>query len=898
MAENKLSPSEKEDEKVDHLINKETPKSRKHKNRRGPKFDNRKRRIVEDDKDLNIKTVEGDRDMSLNYKYSVQDRLSFVALALASDLKPLHAAVKAYEKELRKSSPLLADEFLTFAQGFYIEPAEEGISGFPDDGLADIQTRRTVHKKLLQDLKKYLAKASPENIVKAVSSNWPNGDENDYGTRAAIIGALRSTIDSIALPESLKVPFLRKNVKEFVNDEAFIRRIIEGSKGKSSAGSIDDSLIPRFAQLAAAYQMVSSNPGTVNPSAMSSGIDSLSETIISQYEELSELNLIMEGWHDAVSSISHEPQAEAELGKSSKDYDEIISSIDSFFKSEKRLIDLDVYIDEMAGYANENYGGVPPSLSALFSSAEFPDPEVSYDHDVNPDGKPVSFGEDEVNEEVNPESKPVSLEDEPVEVEAHMELEGEDLERVVQYYVDMLSEALESQDTKGINKFLKELYNETQANLEEDIIKIAARCVATSNERFLDRNMSAKTASFHGLLDQKGNPVSPTNTGFKSYDKRFFGKDHYDSILKVAKDFMKDNWTLHGWDGGSPDAPIRAALDLAIHTADDSLYQSKIDVETYNLLLNKLASWGYDTFSDTLLPYKKNEGNSRSASMRPEHQAILKIANDIRETNPLHSMAIMKNLRALASEDPMSAPPEMVSSDPTEITFQSMGDSDFAKLRTDIEKSLEQKFDSADIDAFLEGFDELFEGLQQQVATCVPAGVRALVVPAMSLSALARVSAVGPVEIRKMKNAGKSFIANVRSQTTPQGLLLAVSRLARSYQQYVGSRMVATVPLSDLVRFAHANPSARPSLLPLLAARREAHLAREKKSKKKVSLKKKDEKADKGVKDKSDKAPSGKMAPPFKKGEKGPKKGKDSKSKGKGNPFAKKATCDASDLNW
>lgn len=883
VAENKRSPSEKEDEKVDHLINKKTPRSRKYKSRRGPKFDNRKRRITEDDKDLNIKTVEGDRDLSLNYKYSTEDILSFIAVRVAADLKPLMAAIKAYAKDLDSISRSIGDAFRSHAQSFYIEPAEDGSSGFKDDGLSDIQTRHTRFKQLRKDLSKYLAKADVAGIVQAVGSNWPNGDESDYGSRAAIIGALKKAIDSIPIPESLKIPFLRKNVKEFVNDKEFIQKILNSSRTKSSS-KIDEKLIPRFAQLAAAYQMVSSNPNTVNASAMSNGIESLSENIMSQYEELNHLNAIMEDWHEVISSLRHEPQATAELGKSSKDYDDIISSIDTFFKGEKRLIDIGAYIDEMGEYAKKNYGGVPPDLSSLFPGAEYREPEVSFDDDVNPEGKSIDLSEIE-------------------EIEARMELEGEDLERVVQHYVDLLREAIQNQDTKEINKFLKELYRETQANLEEDIARIASQCVATSNEESVGRIMTSKTAAFHGLLDQKGNPVCPPNTGFKSYDKRFFGKDHYDSIIAVAKDYLKEGWLTSGWDQGASDAPLRAALDLAIHTADNCLYQSKIDVETYNLLLNKLGSWGYDTFSDTLLPFKKNEGTNRRASMRPEHQVILKIANDIRESHPEHSVAILKNLRALATEEGSPSIPEAVSSHempdvsevannpPEEFTFRSMGDEDFAQLRSEIESQLEKKFDGADIDAFLEGFDDLFENLQEKVAAFVPKNLLTLCTPSVSLASMIRVSSVTSDEHHRMAEVGRKYLAHISAQKNPADLLYSMSCLARSYQKFIGSRMAATIPLGELVRFAHSNPSVRPSLLPLLAQQRDAYLARTKKSKKKVSQKKDEKKPAKGEK-----------APPFQKKDEKPAKGdkekKSKDSKGKGNPFVKKVSFDASDLNW
>lgn len=862
---------------MDRLVNKKTPKSRKYKSKKGPKYDNRKRRIVEDDKDLNINTVEGDRDLSLNYKYSSDDILSFISVKIASDIKPLERAVEAYVNDLRKSSPTIADEFLKYANKKYLKPAMDGSSQYPDDGVSEIKDHRRIHLKLKNDLQKRLLKSSPEVIVSTIGSIWPSGDRNDFGTRAAIIGALDKAIGSVRLPEALKVPFLRNNVKEFVNDKKFIRRIIESSKNFVGS-AIKEDLVPRFAQLAAAYQMVVSNPDTIDIGKMQQGIGPLSDSISEQFQELTNFNALMQTWHEALASIKHEPQKVAELGKSSSDYDQIISSIGSFFKKGNKLIDISPYLDEMKNYAKDEYGLSPDE--ALI-------PDADYEHDVNPEGKSITL-EDDNTGDINPDKKPVSFDDEesdgPEEVSANPILEGKELERVVQHYVDLLEKALEGKNTNDINKYLKELHKEIAGNLDEDVAKVASRRRATSNRRNLDGRMNPKTAAYHGVVDQKGNPLDPPNTGFKSYDKRYFDKRHYDRIIKAAQDFLKSDWLSTGWDKGAPDAPIRAALDLSIHLADNGLYQSKVDVETYNYLLNKLAKWNWDTFSDTLLPFKN--GNGRSASMKPEHQVMLKIANDIRLEHPEKTLSILKSIKSLASEEPqMSDTPETpentaagdLGKNPFVMEFKSMDDEDFKKLHGEVKQVLDQRFDEKDVQDFLDGFDDLFEKLQTKVASCGGGSlINALACP-VPFSRLASVVTLTASDLADLKKIGEKHASKIASASGPMELVIHTASLLRDIQKRVSLNIQAGVPMGDLVKLANDNPSLRASLLPLVVKHRDIIAAKVKKSKKKPVVKK-DEKKDpkKDEKAKAEKLP------------------KTSKGKGK----SKKATVASTDLDW
>lgn len=128
-----------------------------------------------------------------------------------------------------------------------------------------------------------------------------------------------------------------------------------------------------------------------------------------------------------------------------------------------------------------------------------------------------------------------------------------------------------------------------------------------SNEKLKTR--MNKLSAYHGVL-QQGHPTGPTNTVYKSIDSRYIGPDHLKSIIASAKAFLDTGWFKSGWDHGAVDARHRAALDLAIATADQAIYQSKIDSPTYERLLNELSGQNVELFDSTYIP----ESGARVAS--------------------------------------------------------------------------------------------------------------------------------------------------------------------------------------------------------------------------------------------------------------------------------------------
>lgn len=224
---------------------------------------------------------------------------------------------------------------------------------------------------------------------------------------------------------------------------------------------------------------------------------------------------------------------------------------------------------------------------------------------------------------------------------------------------------------------------------------------ATSNERF-DLAMSSRFAQYHGVDDRSGNPQDPINTGYKSYDKRYFNEDHWKSIVSSAKELLDSDWFKYGWDGGSKDAPLRAALDTAIYASSDSLFQSKIDVETYNMLLNRLANWGHDTFSETLIPEKS--GTRRSAAMNSFNQLVM-IAERLKSKSPRVAFAILKNARHLASTRRRAE---------EEFTFESLAEpSRFEAWKGDIQDEMKKLFSKNEVEDFMEGFEDIISKIEK-----------------------------------------------------------------------------------------------------------------------------------------------------------------------------------------
>lgn len=223
---------------------------------------------------------------------------------------------------------------------------------------------------------------------------------------------------------------------------------------------------------------------------------------------------------------------------------------------------------------------------------------------------------------------------------------------------EVVERLVEDRDNDGIADLLRR-NDYDMSNLGE--LDRALGLSATSYRS--SRPMSPRTGAYHGVRDVRGNPTDSPNT-VSLPDRRYFTDKDYDVIVKFAGKLLDEDWLKYGWEGGAEDAPLRAALDLAIQTANGNAYQSKIDPETYDLLLNRLAKWGYDTFSDTVLPMSRRAGQSPktyagSNTMKntDSYKQIVRVASELRDTHPAASLEIIKSLRALVSSDAEPAQP-------------------------------------------------------------------------------------------------------------------------------------------------------------------------------------------------------------------------------------------------
>lgn len=425
----------------------------------------------------------------------------------------------------------------------------------------------------------------------------------------------------------------------------------------------------------------------------------------------------------------------------------------------------------------------------------------------------------------------------------------------------------------GLIEDFKKKHGEVPAELKalsSEVAKESTKSKEASNEISRFRNMATRLATYHGIKDVKGNPTDPPNTPYKSYDKRYFDEDHWKSIIKYANELLKDDWFKFGWSGTPKDSQLRAALDVSIHLADSNLYQSKIDADTYNMLLNRLGEWGYDPFSETILPFKKGKQASN----------LEKVAADRQQEGPKMSSNV-QSLRSLVStEAPLDSPvKEQAAATPP----KEGGESEEAKKLTDeIHGLLKQHQMDKDIEAFIEGgkkggFKDLHSLLDKyRKASSRFASIRIAAEAIDELleslgGELSNLEDMSSDEIQKALETDqaneiiKDFdqAARLEGPEALEKMLKSLKMLSQISRQ--ASSGYVPVRLSTLIAAAYGNPAVRPILLPIIIT------AAKKKMKKGPKKGKKDDKKGPPKKDKKD-------------DKKGPPKDKKSPSKGKKSP--------------
>lgn len=813
-----LSDSDREEKEVERLIDKKPAPSRKKTERRGPKHDNRRDRINELDKDLQ-KT---DRDMSLNYKV-VGSNLADIALRVLiaapksgrpkserpKDVDPkgplsnLKNQVNLVSKKLKKFAPSVSNSFDSWSKDHFIAPAEWDESEI-EKGLAELQ-------KILDSLKSVdeisFKNVDNDSLAKFVTDNWPSKNPIDWVGRANLIRSLKSAIDRLDIPSSFKAPFLRGKKAD---NSKLIQDILDDVEKGVSKKSLNGDEIVRFAHLASIYQIISSNPTSVNSGSLTNQVDKLVDGIFEKIDEVSKVTKVMETWNDIMVEFSKNP-----LSVKKPDMEQASKSLEKFERRSQKgepSINTNELISLWRQNLEKKYGEVPKEFSEAFPRAA-------------------------------------------------------------------------------------------------SIVSRIRFCGATSNEDSGNKAMVQKTSMYHGVLQQEP-PSGRKNTDPRLYDRRYFDETHYKSIIKCAKDFLGSDWLTHSWDGSTSDARYRAALDMAIGTADFNLYQSKIDSETYDMLLNRLASWDYDQFSETVVP--KVDTSKRSASsMRQTHfNNILRVASALKDKDPKMAFDIVKSLRSLVALDsgfPGKVSQEEQQEEQTpgkaaqeqqaqqEVTSQEqqsqqeqqagapVSDKEmdaFVKGEVDLKdlgKNVDKLVKSTDIEDFLSGLKDLKDVIGKTAGKRARfAGLKDL-----DMSELAPLADMSDEDVKKfldsMKKCGKDLDGAVKDGNIEKFLTGMDEILAQAKKEADKVRTSSVrINLSTLVKLAHSHPATRPVLMPiLLAAKKKKDKKPAKKQSQESKESKKDSKEDSKAKSKDGKkkSPFGdKKAPPFGKKPVGKKK--------------------------
>lgn len=800
IADSSIDQSEKDDQQVERLIDKKPAPSRKNRPKRGPKHDQRRRRMKIDDPDMSG----GDPDMSLSSLFSIAARIA-AKERIPTPSKPKKESPPKSEKP-KKESPIKPEKpkkdpearIKERANSLYQQILRElnPISGKISEAFdywfnsralpefADPKTALPELKKFTQSLSKAknstFSGRNARAILDECEMNW-----GDPIQRACVLAKLQNTMHKSALPASVKAPFMHGKGDTRKNLEIIEKLLQEAASGKSFDVDSDEAI--SFATVASIFKILKPNPDIFNAEDMTKEVDVVTERIYEQSQQMMALPAFMKSWSEAINKGN---------------FRNTPNSTDPGTSIESAML----------------------SIRSLYGR----DPESSlFDQDT---------------------------------------------------FQDTLEKVLESKYGKISPDMLQKLESDIQGQSR----------AATSNELRTVRAMTHKTAQYHGVL-QQGHPGGE-DPGYKSYDRRYFTKENYESILASAKEFMESDWLKYEWEAGADEMPFRVALDLAIQTADNCLYQSKIDTETYNMLLNRLAGLGHDLFEDTFLPQKS--GSNRSASaMNNEYQKIMRVASELRKTNPRAAFEVVTNLRSLIANSPLSqnapneepsasvaqsVPEEACTETPAAVAQVTDADTDgFVDGKLDM-KDLKHKtqklVDAKDMDDFVDGLKDLHE------VTKKTAGRTASVNLADVIDALDEFSPEDGAEFIKTLQPDAKKLSEI-SHEDVEAFMEGLEKLFSDVETKMKEAKMAStrISIASLARLAKEVPAARAFIMPvLLAAKKKSDKKKEKKVSQKKKSDEKDEKKDEKISQKEEKSSKkkspppfgGKQAPPFSKGKK------------------------------
>jgi hypothetical protein len=870
LARNELSPAEREEREVERLIGRKPPPSRKYTDRRGPKHDNRRHRMETDDPDLEGGTAETDVDISLR---SREASLIWIARRIAEK-----------SPETLRSPGISESEPPTVPVSESETPTKE----IPTEKVPSTPKRRPPRKKVEEG-----AVARPELITKLINNangfketlseiSPALGNAFEKFSRHYIIGHPEGKGDVEIKDLTNKVAKMEANFKAKAKDiseklakagrEDALKLIADTwpTKANDFAGrgavisgidkAIDKAGIP--AAFATPFKRKGINDAIRDKKLIKNIINSVSgknlkgldeETIFRFVQLISAYQFLLPN-PDQVSV--------GDLSRNMDDLEEIIE--DQAYSLVELGMIMDTWRSVMSGFKS------PPKGEEWRPGQNFTKVFNSVDQLFDIEGKGREL------------------------VEPSM-------------FIDELRE------------FTKEKYGEFPEEIEDYFSKFkfkSSKSAATSNKIFHIKAMASRVAAYHGVDDRRGNPTETIGTPWKSYDKRYFTEDNYKSILKVAQQYLQEDWLKYCWKSGSEEAPLRAALDLAIHMADDNLYQSKIDAETYEMLLNRLAKWGHDSFSETILPFKKSK---RSAAMGKNIQSVLRIASEVRKTDPKKAVEIVASLRSLVAT-PNESSEEHVAPDipwrpsgmlPATQEERAQGksgtpvdmpdDAQRAAIIAELDKLDKELQARDDLPAFLQTLKDLWGKLTGKTAGRIAgeAEINRMIEEALQQAEEGQITeeawdAIPEGDSRKLKEWIK---VEQFDDETVEGLM----ELLENFVSEITEGKTASVSISTLIKIAYNHPDTRSTLLPVIIA------AKKKKDKKKS--KKKDKKGEGkghgGPPFEGASPPFGKGGPPDGTGPegegpgtghgKGPCKGK---GKGKGKGKRKKAAICREDMDW
>jgi len=697
VADDSKSLSEREEQDVEeHMTgHRDRPHSRDDAGIGLPATWNRRKRIEQDDPDM-TSDVRSDKnpDTSLNYKSAAgkgKKEKKEKKEGRKRTPKDLTAQIRILGARLGRVSP-------EFAKAFHESMAQD-LRDKAETKPEECAFQLSQYDHAIRDASDQYFQLfkSESDLPKAIAEAW---DLNKgLFKRAGIVEALKKAAMKINLPESIKEPVMRARGSQ-ISDKQSIKAIL-GSKEIITPFPEED--VGRFVTMATAWAALYGNPNSITPKAMRN--EKKRKEILEQVNAVADLSKIMNVWQEAVSQFKTDDSGRVDVSEGN--WGAVLEKINGFMKRPAPPADPGIYMSAIVDQLKEKYGKIPREIQAAMegygvetSESEKSESEESESEDRywdKQDADPTNCSEcrgsgfdpfedngdcrkckgtgkaipetsqkkESEGEIKSPEGKTEGQgqgqgqgqgpETEKVQ-DAMEELRKRREEREKKsrpWHADPDEAAKEFEETE---KKHKEEESNRPASQTGSVFFIASRVSAASYEAVCRRMMN-KSAAYHGIVYQ-GHPTDPPGSSPKNYDKRYFGKDHYDSIIASAKKYLGEDWLKYGWGENPGDAPVRAALDLAIGTADSGLYQSKIDAMTYGMLLNRLAGWDYDLFNETLLTGPKKARKASAMAENSSAYAILRIADSLRSDHPDLSVQIIKNVYALmrTAAEPESAP--------------------------------------------------------------------------------------------------------------------------------------------------------------------------------------------------------------------------------------------------